>query len=171
MILASCPLCAYSYSAEFIHHQTSTWHRHALAKGISFRISAPPPQLQQAPQDPTVGSGDSWGSPLPPAAASQAATQMLQPSSSPAALSVGKMVCARRREAGGNLSNPFCAPSSRSRVPDGKGWIVVYTSLASCLPMQFVKYQEMCQFHFQTCIIYWEKSSAEAFYDVLGRGL
>ena len=41
----------------------------------------------------------SWGSLLqPPAAAAQATTQMLQPSSNPAQPSVGKMVCTRQRE-------------------------------------------------------------------------
>ena len=31
-----CQLCAYSYSAGFIHHQTNAHHRHALAKRIFF---------------------------------------------------------------------------------------------------------------------------------------
>ena len=45
----------------------------------------------------------------PPYRPAEAATLMLQPSSNPAAPSVGKMVCARRRKAGGNLSYPAWA--------------------------------------------------------------
>ena len=125
---------------------------------------APPPRPQQAPHCLTVGSGDRLGSPLPPAAAAQAggsypnAAALEQPSAGPAAPSVEKMVCARLREAG--LGEESCRippwaratyilwlscwqscwapcswrPSSRSRVPGGQGWKVIYTSLASCLP-------------------------------------
>ena len=32
----TCPLCAFSCSAGFIHHQTYAWHRDALAKGIAI---------------------------------------------------------------------------------------------------------------------------------------
>ena len=46
----ACPLCAYSCSGGFIHHQTSAWHRHALAIGISFRIPAPPHRLRRLPR-------------------------------------------------------------------------------------------------------------------------
>ena len=42
--LPASQLCAYSCSAGFIYHQTSAWHGHELAKGISFRIPAPPPR-------------------------------------------------------------------------------------------------------------------------------
>ena len=136
----------------FIHHQTSGCHRHALAKGISFRIPASPPLPHEAPQGPTVGGGDSRGSPLPPTAAapkccSPRVIQRRQPS--------------ERRSAPGDARQeetyriPLCArapcirwpsrwqtcwapcswrPSSRSRVPGGQGRKVVYTSLASCLP-------------------------------------
>ena len=102
----ACPLCAYSCSAGFIHHQTSVWQRHALAKEISFRVLAPPPLPQQAPQGATVGGGDSRASPLQPAAAAPKCCSPRATVSNPAAPSVGMMVCARRREAGGNLLYP-----------------------------------------------------------------
>ena len=51
---------------------------------------------------------DSWRRRQPriTASACRCSAKMLQPSSKPVAPSVGKMVCARRREAGGNLSYP-----------------------------------------------------------------
>ena len=63
-ILPACPLCAHSYSAGYIHHQTNVLHCYALARGISFYI----PRTLRPSRLLRVGGCNSWGSPLPPAA-------------------------------------------------------------------------------------------------------
>ena len=100
---AASQLWAYSCSAGFICHQTSAWHHHILAKGISFRIQDPslcPSRLLRMWQSAAVTADDHCC--LLPQPHAQVAIEILQPKSNSAAPSVGKMVCARQHEAGGN---------------------------------------------------------------------
>ena len=54
--LSLCPLRSYSYSAGFIHQQTSAWHHHCYSVRISFRPGPWPPGPPSAP----VGSLGSY---------------------------------------------------------------------------------------------------------------
>ena len=119
------------------------------------QVPSPSSHAGRAPQGPTVGGGDSWGSSLPPAVTACAgsypnAAAHEQPSGAirgkeglrQATRGRRKPVISRHALARhvfveflvGNLVELHVAGVRRSRVPSGQGWKVVFATLASCLP-------------------------------------
>ena len=97
-------LCAYSCSAGFIHHQTSACN----SEKNHLSHPAPCPSAQAG----SSGSISRWLRKLRIIAAAYCLSACSKPSSNPAVHSVGKMICARLCEAGGN----FLYPSLSSRT-------------------------------------------------------
>ena len=104
LFLPTCPLCAYSESIHAVLDSFITMHSR---KESPF---APRP-LPSAPAG-SSGSESRWRRQLRITAAACRRSAGRKPSSNPAAPSVGKMVCARRREAQGNLWYPFLSSSA-----------------------------------------------------------
>ena len=128
------PIYARMDSLNFIHHQTSAWHRDALAKK---NLLSHPGLSPSAPAG-SSGSDSRRRRQLRITAAACRRRAGRKPSSNPAVPSVRKMVCARQREAGGNLSYPSLSLRSMysltialvillscSRVPGAQGWNVI----------------------------------------------